>query len=340
MELLKQLSEALGPSGREGNVRNIIIKEIKDFVDEVYVDKFGNLIAHKKGIGSKVMLAAHMDEIGLMVREILSNGRIKFQEVGGIEPITLVSQSAFIMGNNGQKLCNGVITFRELHEDLAIEELPDMADLYVDTGLTRDQLNKKGVNVGSYIIPAHHFKTLGNENVFSGKALDDRIGCYVMIQLIKKLKKATQNIYFVFTVQEEIGLNGSKTAVYNINPDWGIAVDTTNSEDSEDDPNISIGKGPCLTIMDDEMVSNKCLNDWLMELAKKNGIKLQPKVEDMGTTDATRIMLAKGGIPCTALNCPIRNIHSTISVADMGDVKDMIKLLEELLKNPPKICIV
>jgi tetrahedral aminopeptidase len=339
MELLKKLSETLGPSGREANVRNLIMKEIKPHVDEVYIDKFGNLIAHKKGTGSKVMLAAHMDEVGLMVREVTSHGRIKFQEVGGIEPITLVGQSAFIMANNGEVLCNGVITFPQLQDDLLIEEVPEMSDLYVDTGLTKDQITKKGISIGSYIIPIHHFKTLGNDKVISGKALDDRVGCYVMIQLIKKLKTAKPDIYFVFTVQEEIGLNGAKTSVYHINPDWGIAVDTTNTEDA-DSNNIIMGNGPCLTVMDAEMISNKCLNDWLITLAKKNGIPLQPKAEDGGTTDATKIMMAKGGIPGTALNCPIRNIHTTISVAHKDDINNMIKLLELLLKNPPRICIV
>jgi tetrahedral aminopeptidase len=340
MELLKKLSETLGPSGREVNVRNLITKEIKKYVDKVWVDKFGNLIAHRKGKGSKVMLAAHMDEIGLIVREILTNGRIKIQEIGGIEPITLVGQGVTIMTDAGKSMCYGVIAFKELQDDLAIEELPDMSDLYVDTGLNKKELIKKGIDKGCFIIPTHSFKTLGDKNIISGKALDDRIGCYVLIQLIKKLKNPKTDTYFVFTVQEEIGLNGAMTAVYHLKPDWGIAVDTTNSEDAEDDPNIAIGKGPCITIMDAEIVSNKCLNDWLFKLGRQNKIKIQPKVDDSGTTDATKIMLSRGGIPSTAINCPLRNIHSTISIAHMDDINDMVRLLEALIKNPPKTCLV
>jgi tetrahedral aminopeptidase len=252
----------------------------------------------------------------------------------------LVGQSVFILTNSDSNICNGVISFKELQEDLLIERVPQMSDLYVDTGLDKNQLTKLGVTPGAYLIASHKFKTLGSPKIISGKALDDRIGCFVLINLIKKMKKVEPDTFFVFTVQEEIGLHGAHTAVYGIDPDWAIAVDTTNSEDGSDQPNIYIGGGPCITIMDTEMVSNRCLNNWLFDICRKNKIPYQPKVEDVGTTDAAKIRLSKGGIPSTVLNAPIRNIHSTISIAHMDDVNNMIKILEHLLKNPPKICLV
>src|SRR3989344_8601420 len=136
MKLLKELSNAIGPSGAEGKVREIIRREIKPYVDTITVDNFGNIIAHKKGKGEKIMLAAHMDEIGLMVKEVLDNGQLGIAAVGGIEPVTITGEIVYLLNSKQQKVCKGVITFLDLHEDLEIEEMPKMDDLYIDTGLT------------------------------------------------------------------------------------------------------------------------------------------------------------------------------------------------------------
>ena len=276
VELLFKLMNALGPSGDEQLVRDIITSEIKKYVNEIYVDKFGNLVAHRKGIGEKIMLAAHMDEIGLMAKKIENNGFIRVSSIGGIEPITLVGQPVKVVGDKNKVICNGVISFSELHEDLNIKTLPKMDELYVDTGLNVNELKLSGVEIGNYIVPLHHARYLGNNKIISGKSLDDRTGCYILIELAKKLKNlhSKQDIYYVFTVQEEMGLYGAKTAVYHIAPDWGLAIDATNARDSSISPSNIIGSGPFLTIKDSEMLGNKCLIDWIKKVAKiKNTLK-------------------------------------------------------------------
>jgi putative aminopeptidase FrvX len=339
VNLLKMLVEAHGPSGCETRVRAIIEKELKPHVDEMSVDKLGNLIAHKKGEGPKVMIAVHMDEIGLMVKDINKRGHIRFATIGGIEPITLVGQTVRIYKKNNTMACTGVITFAELHEDHQIEEMPALDELYIDTGLTRDRLGKLGIGVGCYVVARHHFKRLGSTSIISGKALDDRIGCYVLIEVARKLKKADLDIYYVFTTQEEIGLYGAQVSAYKLNPDWGLAIDTINAEDTGEfeTKGVEMGKGPALLLMDAEAITNRALNDWIIDTARKAKIPLQLRVEEEGTTDATAILLSKGGIPASTITVPIRNLHSTVGVAHMKDINDMIKLLTRLLKSPPKL---
>lgn len=340
MELMKKLSNALAPSGHEQNIRALIEHEIKPYVDEITTDKFGNLVAHKKGTGPKVMLAAHMDEVGLMIKFIKDNGHMQFLPVGGVEPITLVGQRVTII-DQGKELCHGIVSFKELDEADFIEDLPHMSDLFIDTGITKKDLEKLGVHPGAYAVPYQPFTTLGNKDVIAGKALDDRIGCYVLIELAKKLKNLkNSNLYYVFTVQEEVGLYGAQTAIYNIDPDYAIAIDVTNAIDVGDDKICSLGCGPTLTMMDSEMIANPCLNRWLLDLAKKNHVPIQRRVEDAGTTDATRMMLSKGGVPATTVGVAVKNLHSTASIASFKDVQNLIKLLSALLKNPPKSCIV
>lgn len=203
-----------------------------------------------------------------------------------------------------------------------------------DTGLTRDQLHEKGIDIGCYAIARHHFKSLGNDNIISGKALDDRIGCYILVEVARKLRKNLQDVYFVFTTQEEIGLYGAQVSTYALEPDWGIAVDTINAEDSDEfvTSGVKIGKGPAIILKDAEIISNKNINDWIINVAKKRKIPLQLRVEDVGTTDATKIFLStKKGIPATTIAVPVRNLHSTVGIAHVNDIKETIKLLLELL---------
>lgn len=338
VDLLKRLVDAYGPSGFEYEVREIIMKEMKKYVHDVYVDRFGNLVAHKKGKGDRVMLAAHMDEIAIMAKEILEDGKIYFTPVGGIEPIALVGQKVAILAH--KKICGyGVITCQDLQESYPVEEIPKIEELYVDTGLMGSELDKAGIKVGTYMIPMHHLELTCDGEFICGKALDDRTGCFTLIELAKRLKDSPQEVYYVFTVQEEVGLYGSQTAVELIKPDWGIAVDTTNAEDARKEPTIAIGDGPCITVKDSEMIANKCLNDWLDKLSEQYDIPVQFKVDDFGTTDATRIMMARGGIPSTCVGIALRNIHSTIAIASLKDIEWSIELLYHLLRNPPKVCM-
>ena len=319
-------------------VRNIIKKAIKPYVSKMEVDGFGNLICRKKGKGPTVILAAHMDEIGLMVNKVDDDGYLKITAIGGVDSIALVGQKVHIMNNKNKAICHGVITFEEVHDGRSLDrkDIPPVSELYVDVGLTKAECEKSGIEVGSYVVPLHSFAYLGSKNVISGKALDDRIGCYVLVELARKLKKAQADIYFIFTVQEEVGLYGAKTSVYNLKPDWGIAVDVTTARDGAIGSTRMLGSGPTLIIKDAEMIANRDLNNSLEKIADKLKIKIQKEVSSGGTTDATNIMLSKGGTPSTAIGVAVRNIHSTIGIADMRDINNTIKILYEFLKKPPK----
>ena len=335
--LLKDLSEAFGVSGNEQEVRSSIMKEIRKYVDEINLDKFGNLIAHKKAQGQKIMLSAHMDEIGLMVKNIDKYGNIYCSTIGGLEPNSIIGERIHIPTKNGN--IHGVITTKQISNDEETTELPKINDLIIDVGSTGEEIKKLGIEVGSYINLEQESSFMG-PNYISGKAFDDRIGCFILIEVAKQLKNLDRNVYYAFTVQEEVGLYGAKTSVYSIDPDWGIAVDTTNSDDFSESPTKFIGQGPCITAKDSDMIGNKCINVWLKEIAKKSNIPYQVEVNDIGTTDALSISLSKGGIPATALCVPVRNIHTNLGIAHIDDIENAIKLLVELLKKPPQMCLV
>jgi endoglucanase len=332
MDLLEKLISTFGVSGNEEKVRNLIQEEIKRYVDEVYVDKVGNLIASKKGKKPKIMLSAHMDEIGLMVKNIEPRGRIYFAEIGGADPVMLLGERVHIETKKG--IIHGVITTREVNDGSFINQIPRVEELFVDTGLSERELKKSGVEIGSYLSLERDLYYLGSDKIICGKAFDNRIGCYILIELAKRLKKSNCEIYFVFTIQEEIGLVGAMTSAYIVEPDWAIAVDVIETSDARGEPIITLGRGPSITIKDAEIIGNKTLNDYIMKIAKKKKIHVQRDVSDTGTTDATSISITKGGIPSTVVGVPIRNLHTTTAVANKDDIENTIIMLEEFLKNP------
>jgi len=332
MELLEKLINLSGISGDEHDVRNFIIKEAKKHFKNVKVDRMGNVIVRKKGVRPRILFLAHMDEIGLMVSAIGKKGRISISPIGGIDPNILIGQRVYIEGNKGK--IGGVITNPDVLNGFELEENLKMEDLFVYTGLTKKELKDKGIRVGSYInfTEACNYCTLGNKNIVGGKALDDRIGCYVLLDLMKNLKTKNE-VVFVFTVQEEVGLYGAKTSVFNLEPDYAVAVDVTGHDD--DKGTMLLGNGPSLTIKDAEMIGNKCLNDYLINAAKRLKINLQLEVSDLGTTDATSVFVAKGGIPSSVLGVSVANLHTTVSVANRKDIENTVKVLREFLKKAP-----
>ena len=215
-----------------------------------------------------------------------------------------------------------------------------MTDIVVDTGLNKEELIKLDVEIGSYTFIEREFGFLGSEDYITGKALDDRIGCYIICELVKKIKYLNGDIFFVFTAQEEVGLYGATTSTYNIRPDWSIVIDVTNTNEFSENPSIYVGKGPCITIKDASMIGNRCINNWITEIAKKNKIPIQYDVGELGTTDALNISISRGGVPSAVLGVAIRNIHTTIGIANRKDIENTIKILELLLKDPPKVCLV
>ncbi len=341
-ELLQKLINAFGISGHEQEVRDIIRKEIKPYVDEVFVDRMGNLIAKRKGVAPKVMLAAHMDEIGLMVKRIEHKGHIYCTAIGDVDAAMMIGQTIHIKTNKGK--IHGVITLREVSAGKLVKTLPTIEDLIVDTGLDKKQLESLGVETGTYLPFAANTCCFGERGFIFGKALDDRIGCYILIELAKRLKKGkikgNPEIYFVFTVQEEIGLRGARPSAFEIKPEWGVVVDTTHANDSFPEPSRFLGKGPCLTVKDGEFIGSRSINDWIKEIARKQKIPLQLEAIELGTTDAASIQTTQGGIPSSALCVPVRNIHTTISVASISDIENAILILENLFKKPPLVCTV
>jgi len=337
--LLNRLVSASGTSGREHEIRNIIFKEMKKYIKNVKKDRFGNLIAHKKGKGSTLLLIAHMDEIGLMVKSIDERGFINCSEIGVVEPLSLIGTRVSMSTKKGK--IKGIITLREISNNTDPENVPLMEDLIVDTGLSKSELKAKGVEIGTYIDIQKTVGFLGSKKYVCGKALDDRIGCYILLEIAKRVCKSrcSSNIYFVFSVQEEVGLYGAKTSIYNINPDWAVGVDVTSTNDFNSEVTLSLGKGPTITVKDAEMIANPCMDAWIKELANKKDIPYQLEVTEGGTTDALNIAVAKGGIPTTVVGVAIRNLHTPIGIAHMDDVNNAIKLLTLLAKNPPKICI-
>ncbi len=334
MDLLEKLINTFSVSGNEEAVRNVIMEEIKNYVDDIYVDKLGNLIAHKKGEKPKVMLAAHMDEIGLMAKGIEGRGRITFSPIGGVDPVMLLGERVHIETPKG--IIHGVITSKEVNDGNILDRIPRLNELFIDTGLNKNDLKKLGIEVGTFMALERDLYYLGSDKIICGKAFDDRIGCYIIIELAKRLKETCKNeIYYVFTIQEEIGLVGALTSTYIVEPDWAIVVDVTETDDTSTEVTKTIGRGPCLTIKDAEIIGNEVLNKHIIEIAKRNKIYIQKDVSDEGTTDAASISVTKGGVPCTVLGVCVRNLHTATSVADRRDIEKSIKILEELLKLSP-----
>ncbi len=337
LKILEDLSNSYGVSGMEHEVRKKIMKYIKPHVDSTEIDRMGNLICHKKGSYHPIMLAAHMDEIGLVARDIDDLGHIFFSLVGGLGEDTLLGQEVHIMAKG--KL-HGVITYEDMHTGReAPDKIPHFQMMHVDTGLSKKELARKGVSVGTYMIPERKFRVLGRKNIISGKALDDRIGCAILIELARRIKKNRKaNIFFVFTVQEEMGLYGAQTSAYSIEPVWAAAVDVIAANDFKGERR-GLGYGPAITVKDLSFIANQNLVSSFVKSAKSLRMPYQLEVSDFGTTDALTISLSKGGIPAGVIGVTIRNIHSTVGIADMNDIESTIRLLEGIVKKPPASCI-
>ena len=336
MKNLEKLINLKGISGDEHEVRNFIIKQAKKHPGSVKTDNMGNIVVRKKGSKPTIMFMAHMDEIGLMVSSISKKGRLAVSPIGGIDPYILIGQKVNIEGKK-KKTIGGIITTPNILDSAALEKGIKMDDLFIYTGLTKKELKDLGVGIGSYasFSESSNYCSLNNKDIIAGKALDDRIGCYILLELMKNLKTKNE-VVFVFTVQEEVGLYGAKASVFNLNPDYAVAIDVT--PHNEFDESVMLRKGPVLTIKDAEMLSNKCLVDSIKSSAKKAKIKIQLEVSEAGTTDATSVFAAKGGIPSTVIGVAVGNLHTSVSVASKKDIEQTIKVLKQFVKNPPLKC--
>lgn len=340
--LLEEFSNTCGISGFERNVRELLHKKIRPYVDEIRTDNMGNLIATKKGNGPKVMIAAHMDEIGFMVKYIDDQGYIYFSRSGGWFDQTLLNQRVVV--HTAKKDYFGVIGSKAPHVMKPEERLRvvPIAEMYVDIGaIDRKDVEKAGVEVGNTITIDRKYQRLMND-LGSGKALDNRAGIVAMLETARILakEKVKAEIYYVGTVQEEIGLKGARTAAHSVNPDVALAVDTTVPGDhpgiEKRSSILELGKGPVITVSDAEgagiVVDERTLT-WLRTTAKESKVSYQLSVGEGGMTDAAIINLTRDGIPSGGVSIATRYLHSPVEVAHLGDIEDCARLTAEAIRT-------
>lgn len=323
-ELLNKIVRVYGPSSNEDKIRDFIIDEIKDYVDEIRVDALGNLIAHKKGNGKRVMISAHMDQIGMMVIDIDDHGFIRFTNIGGISPVYSYGQQVvFENGTVGAIFCEPV-------EDPSKIKLDKM---YIDIGAFSKEEAEAKVKIGDICIYKSEF--VENENVVFTPYLDDRVGCFIAIEALKEIKEAVNDLYFVFSVQEEVGLRGAKTAVFSVDPEIGISLDVTAHGDTPKTKRFAVGlnKGAAIKVKDNSIISHPYIRETLVELAKENDIPYQMEVLEFGGTDSGAIHLNKEGVPSGVISIPTRYVHSTVEMASKNDIENCTKLLIEFLNT-------
>ncbi len=340
MKLLEELSLTPAISGNEEIIREIITRELEDCVDEIETDTMGNVVCTKKGEENAptVMLASHMDEIGLMVKHIDDDGFIKFIKIGGINDQMLINQAVIIHSEKGK--CPGVIGSKPPHVTKPEErnKVIPYNEMFIDIGANNKEEAEQMVSVGDMITFRSFFEEYPNDKVM-GKALDNRIGCYVMMEIMKRVdSRAT--IYGVGTVQEEVGLKGAKVSSYSLNPDYAFALDTTLCGDHpgitlEEAP-CKMGEGPAVILADrsgDGIITPKVMKNMIVDAATKKDIKIQLEVSDGGTTDGTAIHLNREGIVTGVVSVPTRYIHTPVSVASAQDIENTIELMVTILNN-------
>jgi len=329
LALIRKLVETPGPSGQEGLIRAAVLEEIKAHVDEVRTDALGNLIARvgtKQAGGLRVMVSAHIDEIGLMVTHVDANGFARFIAIGGVSPLSCIGGRVLFM--NGAR---GVIGCERLEPNSA----PTLEKLFIDTGaLSREDCP---VSVGDVCGFERPFLDLGAHLV--AKSMDDRVSAAVAIQALRALKKTPHEVYFVFSVQEEVGLRGATTAAYGVNPDVGLAVDVTRTGDTPRTVKmeVALDKGPAIKVRDSSFIADPRVVNWMVAAAKAAKLPYQLEVLEAGGTDGRAIQLAHAGVPAGCLSIPCRYIHSPSEMVSYADVENAVKLLVQLLSEEIKL---
>ena len=328
-QLLQTLTETFGPSGYEAEVRKIVRREVETLADEIHVDSLGNLIARKCPAKitrdtKKIMIAAHMDEIGVIVSHVDENGFIRFSPIGAVFRRYVVGgRVRFLNGTPG------IIGFDRLDN---LNELPTLDKVYIDVGATSPR--DCPVRIGDVAAFDRPYSDLGNRLV--AKSMDNRVGVVVAIETLRALKSSPHDLYFAFTTQEEVGIRGATTSAYGIDPDVGIALDVTPSGDT---PNalrmeMALGKGPCIKIQDVSMIADTRIVQWMIQTAEKDKIPYQREVLLIGGTDARAIQLTRAGVPAGCISVPVRYVHSPSEMVDYSDIQNTIKLLTAVLRTP------
>ncbi len=327
--MLKELTEAFGVSGCEEDVRILIKKNVEKYADRLFEDDFGNLYVIKGKKGKKIMLMAHMDEVGFMVCGIERNGLLRFRIVGGIDPRVLPGKRVHLTKNK----ISGVIGIKPSHlaKEEELKKVISVENLFIDIGVESKEGAEKILRVGEYGV----FNTLFKENgdVMMGKAFDDRLGCYVLTEIIKR--DFDTQIIAVFTVQEEVGLRGARIAGYRLKPDCALAIEVTSANDqpSDREKNRSplLRRGPVITITDQSVFCDRDLTEKIIAVAEAENIPYQLKPPMVGGTDAGSVHLQHTGIKSAVISLPARYIHSPCAIATYSDLRLMNRLLPKVI---------
>ncbi|MCK5848131.1 MAG: M42 family metallopeptidase [Caldisericia bacterium] len=332
-DIIKRLVETSSPSGREENIQKIILEYIKPYVDDYHIDSLGNLIAHKKGNGKKLLFDAHADEIGFVATYIDDNGFIHIEPLGGHLPVNLPHQRIrFEYGTKGTIGYESEILMKQASDRKEVS----FDTLFVDIGArTRNEALSK-IRIGETATYDSSFVDMGNR--YMSKAMDDRIACAILINVIQTLKSNHHDLYFVFATQEEVGLVGSKAAAYGIEPDYGIALDVT-ATGFRDTPKgakripMKLGSGPAIKIQDRSMIADHRLNQWIQNIAEESHIPYQFEVLAFGGTNAGVIQTTKSGVITTCISIPTRYLHSASEVVDVFDVRHTAQLMKTIAEK-------
>ena len=326
-ELIKKLTETFSPSGYEDAIREVILAEIKPLADEIRVDALGSIIARKgekSQKGKRVMIAAHMDEIGLIATHIDENGFVRFITVG-------IPFARYLLGGR-VRFVNGVqgVIGSERPEKYNLIPPPDK--MFIDVGATG--VKDCPVQVGDVAAFERPFVEMGTRLV--AKSLDDRAGVAVAIETLRRLKGGPNEVFFVFTVQEEVGVRGATVSAYGVDPEVGIAIDVTPTGDTPNSirRDLALGAGPAIKVKDQLMLADPKVVIWMERTAQKAKIPIQREVLTGGSTDARAIQLTRSGVPTGGLVIPCRYVHSPSEMVDYGDVENAVKLLTALLNTP------
>jgi len=324
--LIQKLVESVGPSGFEKPVRDVILNELNLAASDYQIDALGNLIVRKgqkSANGKRMMLAAHMDEIGVMASFIDENGFIRFTNIGGVFPINCVGGRVRFL--NGVQ---GVIGMEKLDKP----GIPDLSQLFIDVGAS----SRKDcpIKIGDPAVFDRPMIDLGDRLV--SKAMDDRISVAVLVEVLKQLGETPHEIYFVFSVQEEVGTRGAMTAAFGIDPEIGISVDVTRTGDTPRGikMEVSLGKGPAVKVRDGGMISDPRLVNALVTSAETAGLPYQLEVLEAGTTDARAIQITRAGVPSCCVSIPCRYVHSPSEMVSYEDVRNAVNLLVHFLSRP------
>lgn len=335
-KLLAEICKTPGAPGHEQRVREIVLREVKNLVDEIKIDNMGNVIAIKKGKkNKKVMVAAHMDEIGFIVTHIDENGFVYFHTLGGFDPKTLTAQRVIIHGN---KDIIGVMGSKPIHLMSAADKAktPTTKDFFIDTGRSKKELEKK-ISIGDPITREREMIEMGE--CLNCKSLDNRVSVFILIEMFREMKKTPPyDVYGVFTVQEEIGIRGANVSSMQINPDFGFGLDTTIAWDTpgstKQEQVSALGEGACIKIMDSSTVCDYRMVKYMKELAKQKKIKTQLEILPAGGTDTAGVQrMNPGGSIVGAVSIPTRHIHQVIEMVNKKDVRSSIDLLRASVEN-------